>query len=242
MPPSQGGDTGSNPVRTTLDFFVPFRIFIYMGRKKKNIHYLYKTTCLVTGRYYIGIHSTNDLEDGYMGSGRRLRASIRKHGEENHKKEILEFFETRELLIEAEKTAITEDMIGDPMCMNLMGGGTGGFISEEHYNKLKIKSSEYQKEKWKDLKYREKITSLSLERLIESHKKGKIKYDTFTGKKHTEETKKKMSEAKKGKGTGKNNSQYGTMWITKDGINKKIKKEELNTFISQGWEKGRKLK
>jgi hypothetical protein len=35
------------------------------------------------------------------------------------------------------------------------------------------------------------------------------------------------------------NSQFGTCWITKDGVNKKIKKEELNSWIEQGWCKGR---
>jgi hypothetical protein len=51
-----------------------------------------------------------------------------------------------------------------------------------------------------------------------------------------------MSETMKGKYDGKNNPSYGTCWITKDGTNKKIKKEELETFLSQGWEKGRKIK
>src|ERR1035441_6268543 len=103
-----------------------------MARKKSNIHYIYKTTCLVTGRYYIGMHSTCDLKDDYMGSGKRLRYSIRKYGVENHKKEIIEFFETRELLIEAEIKAITPDMIIDKNCMNLKLGGNGGFINETH--------------------------------------------------------------------------------------------------------------
>lgn len=44
-----------------------------------------------------------------------------------------------------------------------------------------------------------------------------------------------------GKRAGKENSQFGTCWITKNGLNKKIKKEELNTFIEQGWVKGRTL-
>ncbi len=102
-----------------------------MARKQKTIHYIYKTTCLVTNRYYIGMHSTCNIDDGYMGSGRRLRASIRKYGKETFKVEILEFFETRELLVEAEIKAITPDMLTDKNCMNIKGGGEGGFISDE---------------------------------------------------------------------------------------------------------------
>ena len=70
-----------------------------MGRKKPHIHYIYKTTCNVTKRYYIGMHSTTNLEDGYLGSGKRLRYSVRKYGKENHTKEILEFLPTREKLV-----------------------------------------------------------------------------------------------------------------------------------------------
>ena len=69
-----------------------------MPRKQHSHHYIYKTTCTVTGRYYIGMHSTSNLEDGYVGSGKRLWLSIRKYGLENHEREILEFLEDRNAL------------------------------------------------------------------------------------------------------------------------------------------------
>ena len=214
-----------------------------MARAEKKIHYLYKTTCLITGRYYIGMHSAHNLDDGYMGSGKRLRYSIHKYGVDNHKKEILEFFETRELLVEAEINAITEDMVLDKNCMNLKQGGTGGFVDEKHKENL-FKSIDKSRET-----YRNRLREDEDFRLkhIETYKKnflngllsGKIKHDSFKNKKHTEESKQKMSEKRKGTGTGPSNSQFGTCWITKDGTNKKIKKEDLHLFLSEGWVKGR---
>jgi len=214
-----------------------------MARKKANIHYLYKTTCLVTGRWYIGMHSTCNIDDGYMGSGRRLRASLRKYGVDNHNKEILEFFETRELLIEAEIKAITEDMVLDNNCMNLMCGGTGGFVSLEACKKGGVLAQQILRDKLKDSEYR-KITMKKLSdsmklAFINGVKKRKINYD-WNGKTHSDDAKQKMSETKKGTGVGETNSQYGTCWITKDGLNKKIKKEEIDTYLNEGWVKGRK--
>jgi group I intron endonuclease len=212
-----------------------------MARKEKTIHYLYKTTCNVNGRYYVGMHSTNNLEDGYMGSGRRLRASMRKYGIENFSTEILEFFETRELLIEAEIKAITPEMITDKNCMNLMGGGTGGFISDEQQRHRSICANKAKCEKLKNdnefrLIHSEKAYK-NLKKYIDS---GNHNHNTFEGKTHTDESKQLMSEKKKGLGVGETNSQFGTCWITKDDINKKIKKEDLEVYLNDGWLKGRK--
>lgn len=41
---------------------------------------------------------------------------------------------------------------------------------------------------------------------------------------------------------GERNSQYGTCWIYKNNINKKIKKDLLPFYIKEGWLKGRKVK
>jgi hypothetical protein len=211
-----------------------------MSRKQKTIHYLYKTTCLVTGRYYIGMHSTNNLEDGYMGSGKRLRYSLRKHGVDNHKKEILEFFETRELLIEAEKRVITDDMIADVNCMNIMSGGTGGFISvEQQRHRSSCGGKAHAMKMMLDEDYRNKVIERNKLSLLKHLKSGKHNFKTFSGKKHSETTKEKISKTKLKQGIGETNSQYGTCWITKDGVNKKIKKEDLDTFIQDGWVKGR---
>lgn len=90
----------------------------------KKYHFIYKTTCMVNGKYYYGMHSTDDLNDGYVGSGTRLWHSIKKHGRENFSIEILEFCVDRESLKQREAELITEEMLQDPMCMNLaMGGG-----------------------------------------------------------------------------------------------------------------------
>jgi hypothetical protein len=213
-----------------------------MARKSRNIHYIYKTTCNVTGRWYIGMHSAYNLEDGYMGSGKRLRYSIRKYGVGNHTKEILEFLPTREELVLREIEIVTKELVDDPMCMNLREGGTGGFSSEQQ--KLNaIKSNEKQKLLREDPEWVKKKSVLLSNSIKKAYEEGKIdryvNYD-WNGKTHSEETKQLISKKRKGTGLGETNSQYGTCWITKDGANKKIKKEDLDTYLNDGWIKGRK--
>ena len=82
-----------------------------MPRKNRQYHYIYKTICTITGKYYYGMHSTNNLEDGYLGSGKRLKYSINKHGKENHIKEILEYLPNRISLKEREKEIVNESLI-----------------------------------------------------------------------------------------------------------------------------------
>jgi hypothetical protein len=187
------------------------------------------------------MHSTDNLNDGYVGSGKRLWYSINKYGKENFKCEILEFLPDRRSLKEREKEIVNVHLIGDELCMNLQLGGGGGFINEEHAKKCQLAGGLVHKEKMKnDEEYRNIIVKRLSEITKLNHINGKIKYDTFTGKKHTEETKKIIGQKNSAHQKGKKNSQFGTCWITNGKENKKIEKINLHRYPD--WKLGRFLK
>lgn len=85
---------------------------------------IYKTTNTINGKYYIGKHKTNNLDDGYIGSGRLLLRAVKKYGKENFKTEILETHNNEQDLNEAEKRLVTPNIETN---YNLCPGGQGGF-------------------------------------------------------------------------------------------------------------------
>lgn len=64
----------------------------------KRYNYIYKITNKVNGKIYIGKHSTDKLNDGYMGSGVLIKKAIQKYGIENFTKDCLAFCDTEEKL------------------------------------------------------------------------------------------------------------------------------------------------
>jgi hypothetical protein len=209
-----------------------------MARKQKRYHYIYKTTNTINGKYYIGMHSTDDLTDGYIGSGKRLWYSIKKYGKENFKVEILEFFLDRVSLKNREIELVNEQKINDPLCMNIVYGGGGGFISPEGCKKGGKYSGNLLANRIKtDSEYREKHKQQFLSMTTELRKKGLLQPPNWMGKKHKEETKQKIGEANSLKQKGEGNSQFGTCWITDGNKNKKIKKTDK---LPKNWGYGRK--
>ena len=200
------------------------------------------------------MHTTSNLKDGYLGSGTMLRRSIRKHGKENFKCEILEYYNNKGELIIREKELITQELLNDSLCMNLKLGGVGGFsveeakLGREASNKILKKKYGENFRQIINKKFREDLKNNPVKRLIYTSKikegqiRSKHKHHGFKNKKHTEETKLKQSLAKRGKYSKENHPQYGTCWVTKEGINKKIKKEELENYLSLDWNKGRVVK
>ena len=92
-------------------------------KREKKYNYFYKITNLLNGHYYYGIHSTDNMNDGYMGSGSRIKRAIKKYGIENFEKEVLKFFDTREELAEYEADVVTEELVHDNNCYNVSCGG-----------------------------------------------------------------------------------------------------------------------
>jgi len=88
-------------------------------------HYVYKTTHN-NGRYYIGRHTTNNLNDSYLGSGVWVTGIKDKS---TLKKEILYFAENTRDLKNVEEQMISENY-NNPLCMN-RGLGSNGWTSEE---------------------------------------------------------------------------------------------------------------
>lgn len=103
------------------------------------IHYIYKTTNLVNGKMYIGMHSQpKGPIDEYLGSGKHFRQAVAHYGKENFVKEILLYCDSREELAEQEAKIITNEIVADKSYYNLKLGGTGGSSGLSEEAKLKI--------------------------------------------------------------------------------------------------------
>ena len=90
---------------------------------KRKYNYFYRIENKLNGHFYYGIHSTDNLDDGYMGSGRRLIAAYKSYGIEHFEKTILKFFDTREEASNYENSVVTEALASDDNCYNLVVGG-----------------------------------------------------------------------------------------------------------------------
>ena len=210
-----------------------------MPRKEHDYHYIYKTTNLLNGNFYVGMHSTSDLNDGYLGSGVRLTRSIKKYGKENFSIEILEFLPNRKILKEREKEIVNERFIQDENCLNLQLGGGGGFINSNHRQKF------FEAAKKTQFQHRPEHAAMGNKAFSEKYHndeefrkyyKSRLKPYNWTGRKHKEETKIKIGIVNSEKQKGEKNSQFGTCWITNGFENKKIKKTDE---IPLGWILGR---
>lgn len=209
-----------------------------MPRKQKKYHYIYKTTCQVTGKFYVGMHSTDDLDDGYLGSGKILGYSRAKHGDENHKKEILEFLPDRVALKVREAEVVNEELLADPLCINLKYGGEGGW---DHLSPEIRKANAKRNTPFGKVETQEIINGRSKGGRVSGPQYGRLNIHHATNaasQKHACE-KRRQTMRDRGHMQGEKNSQFGTCWVTNGVKPIKIKKEHLDEYLANGYRRGR---
>ena len=178
----------------------------------KTYHIIYETTNLINGKKYIGVHSTDDIDDGYLGSGTVLCRAVIKHGRENFSRKILSRHLTREEAILEESKIVTKEIAKDPKFYNLATGGAYCEFTDERKAKIssgmigmikpplsdshKLRLSESVKKRILAGKFipptLQKPTSQKTKDKISLANKGKR-----LGCRHSEESIKKISEASK---------------------------------------------
>lgn len=163
-------------------------IILNMRNIKYKYYYTYKVILLkgsLSGHYYYGQHKTNDLCDGYAGSGRILKDYYKKYSKiegVTYVKSILQFYNNSKELNVAEKNLIGTKYQDDEMCLNLVAGGNSPGFSDQTLKKMS-----------KSLKGR----TFSENTKVIWQKQRKGIGNGMYGKKHTASAKKKISDYRK---------------------------------------------
>jgi len=187
----------------------------------KKQYNIYKTTNLVNGRFYWGVHDSIDENDGYFGSNKILLKAIKKYGEESFRRVTKLLYDTAKEAFADEKLIVTQKYLDEnPMCYNIMPGGKGGDKFTNNPNKEKIRKkisiatsgenhSNYGKHLSDEIKL--KISASSKGKTHSEETKQRMR------KPKSEETKQKMRKLKSDEHkrkisiatTGENNPMYG---------------------------------
>ena len=173
-------------------------------------HYIYKTTLLcgtLAGKYYIGKHTTQAKPEncGYAGSGVIVKDYFKKYGKvkgETYNIAILELNPDKVTNAEREKYWI-EPNLGDPDCLNIARGGFGGGApGRKMSEETKLKLSLKLKGHKRFIPEDYHLTEETKKKIGEANKgksRCKGRPSPMKGRKHTEEARRKMSEKQKGK-------------------------------------------
>lgn len=208
---------------------------------------VYRTVNLFNGKFYFGVHKTENPNDEYLGSGTYIKRAVEKHGAQSFRKEVLFIY------LDAESAFAKEDELVQcwrhhPLCKNLRKGGSGGFDwinseglnnSSQNYRKATnawLSKSATDEEFRKQHSKRIEKAQASPFRLIGVVAENKRR----TGRKHRPETIEKMQQTGKTR-VGSLNGRFGTRWVhnllTQE--TRCIKAEEFEGFKEAGWNPGR---
>lgn len=148
---------------------------------------IYEVKNKLNGKVYIGKHQTETPNDSYYGSGKLIKAAIKKYGKANFTKKVLFILSSEEEMNAKEKEIITEEFVSRSDTYNVGVGGEGGphFKGKKHGPYMEaVNTSD---------SHRKKISD-GMKRVYRENKGPWNK-----GKKQTKEHNEKISNARKGK-------------------------------------------
>jgi group I intron endonuclease len=160
---------------------------------------IYKTTCLIDNRIYIGKDKNN--KKTYLGSGKYFKNALKKYGKENFKKEILEECTTINHLNEREEYWIElynsrDKNIGFNIAQGGEGGNTYTSLSEEEKIQRIEKFKKTMNEKYGGAWNKGKPMTDKQKEQLSLSKQG-VKYPNRKSPIFSEEHKRKISETNK---------------------------------------------
>lgn len=154
---------------------------------------IYETKNLINGKLYRGCHQTENLRDGYLGSGIFFLKALQKYGKENFERKILKFCETIEEMIYYESVFIDEEWVNREDTYNLQTGGLNyGILCEESRNKISTSIKKLHEEGFYD--YSNRVYSP-----LSEETKRQISYTLVERYKNTEHHLKGVESWRKGK-------------------------------------------
>lgn len=92
---------------------------------------VYQTLNIINKKIYVGSHSSDDLEDDYLGSGTILQLAIAKYGRAAFERTNLFIFNTPEEMYAKEKEIVNNLFLQRKDVYNLAEGGCGGYRGAE---------------------------------------------------------------------------------------------------------------
>ena len=154
-----------------------------MAKAPPDLNYIvYRTVHLPTGRFYIGRHVTNKLDDGYMGSGIVITRLLKKYPLTEFKREILHETVTFNEMLLLEDAEILK-VLNHELCLNRIVGdpSTQGISKHAELTKHKISIKLTGHPGWN----KGKKMSLEVCKIVSAGMMGRKATLGFTGKKHS---------------------------------------------------------
>lgn len=173
-----------------------------MSKKtEKLVHYTYIIRH-INGKYYVGRHSTNNLDDGYMGSGKWVRSIKDKSTLTKH---IIAFYDNVEKLKIAEQELI-DKYWDDEYCKNYSKSSSGAAHGSDNHMFGKIVSDETKQKlsiagigRKLSLESKKKCSVTKIGELNPMYgKRGELNPMFGTIRNHSEETRQKISKGNSG--------------------------------------------